>query len=540
MADKDDPHSAPTVADARSPSREAPGATVVLGDPLTVRLGQAASPKGASPPLAPASHAHGEAQDPSSRVAPTPISPDPSAVHVSSQIGRFALIRKIGEGGMGVVYVGYDEALDRKVAVKVLHPGAAAASLWIRREAQALAKLSHPNVVPVYEVGEHDGRVFLAMEYVEGRTLRAYLAEKPEVTPLLRAFVQAGRGLAAAHEAGLVHRDFKPDNVLLGKDGRARVVDFGIAVPTDRGPSAATPDKGLRDRPIGASPSALDTPLTDAGAVMGTPSFMSPEQFRGDPATPASDQFSFCVALYRAVYRQAPFVGSQLLELVENVVSGALIPPPQSASAPAWLATVLSRGLSPRPEGRYPDLTTLLDDIESKMPKDPDLDASITLRDRRIALAVLLVCSAGVGVYVGLAGPAAYANGWRLVGLGGAFQGLVLLSVAVLWRRLQRNVQGRQVTGLLIGVPAMIIAHRLIAIPLGSPPIHILTIDTFLLGCVFGCAALVIDRRLGIIAGLGVLGAALSSFFPEIAAATLTILGFVAVAVSVYVSDRWR
>jgi RNA polymerase sigma factor (TIGR02999 family) len=226
-----------------------------------------------------------------------------------SQLGRFFVLRRLGEGGMGVVYVGYDDLLDRRVALKLLRRGLAGRDALLRG-AQALARLTHPNVVAVAEVGEHEGQVFLAMELAEGRSLRGWPEPRPPLLEVLGVFLQAGRGLAAAHDAGLVHRDFKPDNVLVGNDGRVRVVDFGIAAPVEPDVEAAPSVR----RALGRSPRALERGLTQTGAFVGTPAYMAPERFRGERATAQSDQFGFCVVLYLAAYGAAPFPGSAIGE----------------------------------------------------------------------------------------------------------------------------------------------------------------------------------------------------------------------------------
>src|SRR5690606_14002911 len=217
----------------------------------------------------------------------------------------------LGEGGMGVVYAAYDEDLDRRIAIKVLRDsyGDAAARERMVREAQAMARLSHPNVVQVHDVGDQGGQLYVAMEFVKGMTLRTWLSEQDRPWREIRAmFVQAGRGLAAAHAEGLVHRDFKPDNVLIGGDGRARVADFGLAG------AAGVPDSDSESLPdsvvirVGRQ-SAFNTALTLAGTIMGTPAYMSPEQHRGVATDARSDQFSFCVALWGAIYGEPPFAG---------------------------------------------------------------------------------------------------------------------------------------------------------------------------------------------------------------------------------------
>ncbi|MBA3550218.1 MAG: serine/threonine protein kinase, partial [Nannocystis sp.] len=262
----------------------------------------------------------------------------PNAPARGTLLGRYSLLRKLGEGGMGVVYSAYDEELDRRVAIKLLRvkdgAGPSAASRMLR-EAQAMAKLSHPNVVQVYDTGELSGQVFLAMEFVHGQTLREWLhgsetVPRPVPRPwrdVLAMYIQAGQGLAAAHAAGLVHRDFKPDNVLVGADGRARVLDFGLARyesaravdpaddPTDSQDPAADEDLELssRSRNRSRNPSRRSRPadpqLTAAGTTIGTPAYMSPEQHLRAPTAARSDQFSFCVSLYEGLHGERPFAG---------------------------------------------------------------------------------------------------------------------------------------------------------------------------------------------------------------------------------------
>ena len=203
------------------------------------------------------------------------------------RMGRYEIERLIGAGGMGVLYVAKDTKLDRHVALKLMRPHYAdeVGRARLLREAQAMARLSHPNVVNVFDLGEVDERVFVAMEFVEGGTLRDWLKSPHPVSEVLQLFRQAGEGLLAAHRAGIVHRDFKPENVLIGADGRARVTDFGLARPGE------FLEQPLKQHGAGAAP--ID--LTQTGTVLGTPAYMSPEQLRLEPADARSDQYSFCV-----------------------------------------------------------------------------------------------------------------------------------------------------------------------------------------------------------------------------------------------------
>jgi serine/threonine protein kinase/tetratricopeptide (TPR) repeat protein len=310
------------------------------------------------------------------------------------RIGRFAVLRRIGAGGMGVVYAAYDEELDRKIAIKVVREeihGVQGRSR-MQREAQAMARLSHPNVVQVYEAGEFAGQVFVAMEFIKGQNLSEWLAaEERPWEEILEVFLQAGRGLAAAHRQGLVHRDFKPDNVLVDGDGRARVLDFGLA-RAELGHHDDANDSALMR--VGAvQANVLSTDLTVAGAVLGTPAFMSPEQHLGRPTDPRSDQFSFCVALYGALYNQAAFAGQSLVELTENVTTGALRRPPADTRVPAKVFAALTTGLATDPNGRYPSMDTLLGELAPDVPDGR----------RRWAWPAALVAVSGLAVLITLA-----------------------------------------------------------------------------------------------------------------------------------------
>ncbi|MBA2543935.1 MAG: serine/threonine protein kinase, partial [Deltaproteobacteria bacterium] len=239
---------------------------------------------------------------------------EPERLERGTALGRYIVIDVLGEGGMGVVYSAYDPELDRKVAIKLLQarPDSSAGSqgtsgqTWLLREAQAMARLSHPNVIAVHDVGTLSGhRVFIAMEQVDGVTLRVWLRDK--VRPwreVIQIMTAAGTGLAAAHASGLVHRDFKPDNVLVDNNGRVRVMDFGLARlhPDETGERLDRQSDALIE-----ARSPLSAPLTIAGTVIGTPAYMAPEIGDGMLADARSDQFSFGVALYEALYRGRPF-----------------------------------------------------------------------------------------------------------------------------------------------------------------------------------------------------------------------------------------
>ncbi|WAS93281.1 serine/threonine-protein kinase [Nannocystis punicea] len=290
-------------------------------------------------------------------------------VPAPAKIGRFTVLRELGRGGTGVVYAAFDEQLDRKVAVKLLHSETREdiARLRLMREAQAMARVSHANIVGVHEVGTFGRQVYVAMEFVHGMTLHSWLKrQRRSFAEVAAMFVQAGSGLHAAHEAGLVHRDFKPANVMVGSDGRARVLDFGLA----RAELEPGPAPGLGDmRPAEEHTSAvanlrsLDASITVTGVMLGTPAYMSPEQFLGGRVDARADQFAFCVALFEAAYRERPFKGDTLAELMSSVLAGQVRDLPAPAGVPRAVRALLLRGLSRDPAHRWPSMRPLLAEL---------------------------------------------------------------------------------------------------------------------------------------------------------------------------------
>ncbi|WP_257462181.1 serine/threonine-protein kinase [Archangium lipolyticum] len=261
-------------------------------------------------------------------------------------LGRYVVLERIGAGGMGVVHAAYDPELDRRVALKLIRIDSTSparreqAQAWLLREAQATARVVHPNVITIHDVGRFGEHVFLAMELVDGTTLRAYMAsrkERRDWREVLGLFLQAGRGLAAAHAQGLVHRDFKPDNVLVGRDGRVRITDFGLArIAEDLGgPRESVPSPALVNL-HGAT-------LTHSNMVLGTPAYMAPEQKRGERSDARGDQYSYCVALHEALYGKRPFT-----------------PGAETAGVPAWVHRAILQGLSESPEARHASMDELL------------------------------------------------------------------------------------------------------------------------------------------------------------------------------------
>jgi serine/threonine protein kinase len=330
-----------------------------------------------------------------------PSEPGQATLSRGATIGRYVILGLVGRGGMGEVYAAYDPELDRKVAVKLVRvkPGAGVTVTEGRqrtlREAQAIARLSHPNVVVVYDVGTFRDQVFIAMEFVEGNTVTYWVESQPRSwQEVLKVFMAAGRGLAAAHDKGLVHRDFKPDNVMVGKNGEVRVMDFGLArqvngsgepdsdpgVPIRSnaaadaaealsGPHAADPMSTMvLNQPAGAAaaetssgPTMLDARLTRTGAMMGTPAYMAPEQFLGTGTDARTDQFSFCIALYEALYGERPFRGNTMFTLTSAVVQGDIRDAPANTKVPFWVRKVLLRGLRPKASERWSSMLELLE-----------------------------------------------------------------------------------------------------------------------------------------------------------------------------------
>ena len=320
------------------------------------------------------------------------------ALQPGDMVGRFTLLYELGAGGMSIVYAAYDPHLDRQVALKLMRfASAESATASLLREAQALAKVNHAHVVSVYEVGTHEREVYVAEELVRGVNLETWLKRKARrLGEILDVFEQAGRGLAAAHRANIVHRDFKPANVLIDEEGRARVADFGLArlvpnVQLEEGQDVDAKDPGSACTGSGQRATSQTSGVTFAGRF-GTPAYMSPEHQSKGHADARSDQYSFCVSLYEALYGQMPFEGETWQKRREQAASGSVRPPPKGSQVPPWLRAVLLRGLRPEPEERFASMAALLEALR----KDP---ARVR---RRAILAVLgptIVLALAIGAY---------------------------------------------------------------------------------------------------------------------------------------------
>ena len=286
-----------------------------------------------------------------------PLEADPCrAARPGARVGRYILAERLGAGGMGVVYAAVDSELQRRVAVKLLHPdrdGAAGAHERLLREARTLAKLSHPNVVTVFDIGSHDGQLFVAMELIGGGNLGSWLRRAPHTTTeIVDRLLEAGRGLAAAHAANVVHRDVKPDNILVGGDGHARVTDFGLA----RLAAGPRSDAQVASQAPGL-PALL---LTQTGTQIGTPAYMAPEHLADGEADARTDQWAFCATLYEAVAGVRPFPIDDLDARGAAIAVGRLAPPLPARRVPRWLREIVMRGLRADPAARWPSMDALL------------------------------------------------------------------------------------------------------------------------------------------------------------------------------------
>lgn len=287
------------------------------------------------------------------------------------QFGRYVIRKVLGEGGMGIVYAAYDPTLNRKIAIKVLRVAnghndvdTRSARARMLREAQAMAMVGHPNLVNVFDVGTYLDDVYIAMEFVEGVTLRDWLAtqDKKDWKEILAKFVGAARGLGAAHRRHLIHRDFKPENVMVDSAGHVRVMDFGLARHTGEEDGETTME----------TPPAMVRPLTQTGMIMGTPAYMAPEQFLADYTDARTDQFSFCIALFEALYGYRPFAGDTMKALARSVMRGEITLPPRKHRVPDYVLTALLKGLQTEPEDRHDNMDVLVDALTT----EPDTSGS--------------------------------------------------------------------------------------------------------------------------------------------------------------------
>ena len=312
---------------------------------------------------------------------------------------------KLGRGGMGVVYGAYDPVLGRRVALKLVRHRDTPESLdakvdeRLRREAQALARLSHPNVVSLYDVGACEHGDFLALELVPGIDLDRWLRKqsRPWQTQL-EIFLDAGRGLAAAHAAGLIHRDFKPTNVIVGPHGHVTVVDFGLARSAELDTTVANKALDPEREPDAPQGVLLSRRLTGTHVIVGTRGYMAPEQLLGLAVGPRADQFSFCVSLYEALYGVRPYPGKNAVETATSFARGTLVEPEERNGVPKRLHETIMTGLSIEPSDRFPTMDALMSELRRALP----------ISRKRWLLAAALVGTAAFSATVGATAQASF------------------------------------------------------------------------------------------------------------------------------------
>jgi hypothetical protein len=442
---------------------------------------------------------------------PTPSERDATTeLRKGDEVGRFMVLEEVGRGGMGVVMAAWDPELDRKVALKLLRPeltptdGGTEARARLKREAQAMARLRHPNVVTVFEVGQWRGQLFIAMEHVPGGNLATWADAHRDLPggwrEIVAAYAQAGAGLVAAHGRGLIHRDFKAANVLVDGD-RFQVTDFGIASFGDNTePREATP----------ASGSTSDLSLTRTGLLMGTAAYMAPERHRHEPADALTDQFAFCAALYESLYGQRAFAGKTSTAVAQAILEGEVQPPPPGTEVPEFVRKAVLRGLSRDPGTRWPSMADLLRTLTA-----PD-EADVGRRTRSFIGAILGTCFAVLPVL-----NAAYGipfDTWTYRGaVSQAVALLVLFSALSFWAResLRATPRNRQIFGVLMSLLALQIplevGHALLGISIADS--HVMHL--FFWGTVAMVYAAVADVRLLPLAAIYLVAFFLAAWLPQ-------------------------
>jgi serine/threonine protein kinase len=438
----------------------------------------------------------------------------------ASRIGRYQILRELGSGGMGIVYAAYDESLDRRVALKLLLRETSTTAARLRREAQAMARISHPNVVQIFEVGEHERQLLVAMEFIEGVSLARWLTDESLTwSEIVDVFIRAGRGLHAAHEAGVVHRDFKPDNVMIQRasDGsriplRVKVLDFGIA----------TVDRALplveRSQPSDDDSSSR---LTRVGARVGTPIYMAPEHALGNITDARSDQFSFAVALYEAVYGQRPFEGDTVDAVLAAVVAGKRRREPTSSGVPTWVLETLTRALAIDPAERWSSVAELVGVLADHPERtiDPALDRTVALRQRQWMLSVVTL--GGLGLFGALlwvrfqgspSGLEQYAFWSKIL-----FASVTCVGLLAAKHVFQKNHYNKRVFAMVMALSLAIMATSICARAMGLSAEQTDRFALVMTATVFGQASPSVGRWLVIVPALALLGLVASFAVPFMA-----------------------
>ena len=444
---------------------------------------------------------------------------DERSIGPGDHIGRFTMLRELGAGGMGVVYEAHDPDLGRKVALKLMIGDGPEARARLRREAQAMARVTHPNVATVHEVGEVDALIYVAMELIEGATLGEWLATPRDWPERLRMLLAAGEGLAAAHAAGLIHRDFKPSNVMVGADERPRVLDFGLVRSAADAVVSEARDDLSSEAAVSFHPGELTSPLTRVGAVMGTPAYMSPEQLTGAEVDARSDQFSFCVCVYEALLGARPFPAETLTELRESVREGPRAP--TRGALPARVNAIILRGLEPDPARRWPSMRALLSALHEQLTlhSDPERDVSVGRRQRTALLLGLVALLLITKQIVELIGDPAVLLADPKNGLifGSATVSTALLVLLVARRWVGRNRVNRNILALIAAYAIALWLNRLagVALDIGWPEIFIFDFISYTVLALLGGSA-IHSSLYGLAAALA-LALAISCARPDIA-----------------------
>jgi eukaryotic-like serine/threonine-protein kinase len=414
-----------------------------------------------------------------------PLLAETPPLEIPATIGRFQVTRQLGRGGMGVVYAAHDPELDRNVAIKVLGGSLFDTSGKSRllAEARTAAKLSHPHVVPIYEVGERDGDVFVVMELVEGSVLSQKLATVERWQDILILLLQAGDGLSAVHKAGLAHRDIKPDNVLVGLDGRARLADFGLA-----------------------------TAETGKAASAGTPLYMAPEQWLGRGGDAKSDQFAFAVMVVEALTGKHPFYEATVPQIVERVRAGKLsiVSRPE---IPAELFNALERSLSPDPEQRWGSVEILLEELRHVAGPGFDRDLRVGRR-ARILSSFIILAMPFVGYPFARMRLGDHASSRDLFLMALPMNAALFAALPFLWRIMKRNAVNRAAFRVLWMGPVVVISSRFVSMLGGLPANQVFAHDLLALAVVITSAAFNVHRAFAVAAAGCLLLSFLAALFP--------------------------
>ncbi len=451
-------------------------------------------------------------------------------------IDRYIIVDHLGSGGLGDVYKAYDPELDRRIAIKLLRASVvqreAALGLpgdRLRREAQALAKLHHPNVVSVHDVGDYGGQLFIAMGFAEGLPLNRWAqANRPGWSRVRDVFLDAGRGLAAAHQAGLVHRDFKPANVVVGSDDSVVVLDFGLA----RAANVDLEDEPTSPIAMGGDSSLLHREVTGGEVLLGTPAYMAPELFRSGTATQASDQFAFCVALFESLYGHRPFVGEDKDTISQSISKGQIEAPRNDRRVPDWVRRAVLRGLSHDPADRWPSMKQLVDTLDSP-------EAAEVGRGTRVGIA------AAIGVLFVALPLAAKAVGPPLdrstyAGVIGQTLALLAMLLGMAW--ISRNLVmatplNRKAFAAVVSVLGMQLPLELANAALGVDVVASDIQHLLLWAAMAAMFAVTVDRRFGGLALVYLLGLPIATKWPE---HHLSVLGATNAAFVAFVVLVWR